>query len=77
MNLISDDSRKFNNCRIEHMVNIGESILGSSETEFMNSTPYVFDVDYVAKIRSGLSITVLVKKNSTKLPLKKGDLSHC
>ena len=28
----------------------------------MNLPPYVFDVDHVAKIRSGLSITVLEKK---------------
>ena len=52
------------------MVNIGKNILESSEANFMNLPPYVFDVDYVAKIRSGLSITVLEKK-STKLPLKK------
>ena len=36
------------------MVNIGENILESPETNFMNLPPYVFDVDYVAKIRSGL-----------------------
>ena len=36
----------------------------------MNLPPYVFDVDNVAKIRSGLSFTVL-EKNSTKLSLKK------
>ena len=34
----------------------------------MNLPPYVFDVDYLAKIRSGLSLT---EKNSTKLPSKK------
>ena len=38
------------------MIKIGESILESSETEFMNLPPYIFDVDYVAKIRSELSI---------------------
>ena len=53
------------------MVNIGENILESSKTNFMNLPPYVFDVDYVAKIRSGLSITVLEKK-FTKIPLKGG-----
>ena len=37
----------------------------------MNLPPQVFDVDYVAKVRSGLSITVLEDKNFTKLPLKK------
>ena len=37
----------------------------------MNSPPYVFDLDHVAKIRSELSITVLDKKNSAKLPIKK------
>ena len=51
------------------MVNIGEQILDLSEAKFMNLPPYVFDIDYVAKIRSGPSITVLEKKNSTKLPL--------
>ena len=53
------------------MVNIGENILESSETNFMNFDPYVFDVDHVAKIRSELSFTVPEKKISTKLPLKK------
>ena len=33
----------------------------------MNLTPYVFDVDQVAKIRSELSITVLEKKNYHKI----------
>ena len=51
------------------MVNIGENILESSETNFMNLPPYVFDVDHVAKIRSELSIAVLEKKMN-----KKGDL---
>ena len=37
-------------------------ILESPGTEFMNLMPFVFDVDYVAKIRSWLSITVLEKK---------------
>ena len=45
------------------MVNLGENILESSETKFMNLPPYVFDVDYVAKIISELSITVLEKEN--------------
>ena len=53
------------------MVTMGEKILDSSENIFMNFPPYVFDLDHVAKIRSGLSITVLGKKKSTKLPLKK------
>ena len=43
------------------MVNIGENIL-ESETNFMNLLTYAFDVDYVAKIRSVLSITVIEKK---------------
>ena len=51
------------------MVNLNDNILKSSENIFMNSQPYVFDVDYVAKIRSGLSIIVLEEK--TKLPPKK------
>ena len=42
----------------------GENILESSETKFMNSPSYVYDVDYVAKIRSELSITVLEKKKT-------------
>ena len=46
------------------MVIIGENILESSETNFMNLPPYVFDVDYVAKIRSELSIGVLQKKKN-------------
>ena len=37
----------------------------------MNLAQYVFDLDHVAKIRSRLSITVLEKKKSTKLSLKK------
>ena len=53
------------------MVNIGENILESLEINFINLPPYVFDVDYDAKIRSELSFTVLDKKKCTKLPLKK------
>ena len=37
----------------------------------MNSSPYVFAVDHVSRIKFGLSITVLEKKKSTKLPPKK------
>ena len=44
------------------MVNICEIIVESSETNFMNLPSYVFDVDYVAEIKSELSITVLEKK---------------
>ena len=36
----------------------------------MNLQPYVFDVNHVAKIRSGPSITVLEKKIHKKIPLK-------
>ena len=52
------------------------SLLGneSSEVDFMNFEPYVFHVDYVAKIRSGLSITVLEKKIPQNYRLKKSDL---
>ena len=50
------------------VIKTGENILESSGTNFMNLPPYVFDVDYVAKIRSELSITVL--KNRKKI-LKK------
>ena len=44
------------------MVNIGEIFLESSEIKFMNLAPYVSNIDHVAKIRSGLSMTVLEKK---------------
>ena len=44
------------------MVNICENILDASKNIFMNLTPYVFDVDHVAKIRSELFITILEKK---------------
>ena len=49
------------------------SLLGneSSEVNFTNFDPYVFHVDYVAKIRSGLSITVLEKKIPQNYRLKK------
>ena len=52
------------------MVKIGENILESSETNFMNLPPYVFDVNHVAKIRSKLSITVLEKKMNSYQNLK-------
>ena len=44
------------------MIKIGENILELSETKFMNLSLYVFDGNYVAKIRSEQSITVLEKK---------------
>ena len=40
----------------------------------MNLSPYVFDVDYVTKIRSELSITVLEKKIHKITAEKKRDL---
>ena len=43
-------------------VKIDEKILESSDVKFMNLAPHFSDVDQVAKIRSGLSITVLDKK---------------
>ena len=49
----------------------GETILESSVVKFIDLPPYVFDVDHVAKIRSGLSITVLEKKNQQNYRLKK------
>ena len=74
MNLASDDSRiyfaYFYHSRICPMVNIGKNILESSETNFMNLSPYVFDVNHVAKIRSKLSITVLEKKKQSYQNLK-------
>ena len=45
------------------VMKIGDKILESPEVKFMNLAPYVFDEDLVAKIRSGLSITILEKKN--------------
>ena len=52
------------------VIKIGENIIESSESNFMNLPSYVFDVDHVAGIRSELSKTVLEKKN-TKLSLRK------
>ena len=49
----------FYHSRLWPIVNIDKNILESSENIFMNFPPYVFDVDNVAKIRLGLSITVL------------------
>ena len=70
MNLVSDDSRIFSLFlsqafmahRLWAIVNTGKNILESSEIKLTNLPPYVFDVDYVAKIRSELSISVLEKK---------------
>ena len=41
----------------------------ASETKTMNLPPYDFDVDHVAKIRSGLSFTVLETNNSIEKTL--------
>ena len=41
----------------------------------MNLPPYVFDVDYVAKIRYEQSITALEKKMN-KITALKGDLTR-
>ena len=78
MKLVSDDSRIITPMltigHIRHvatLMKIGENILESSETNFMNLPPYVFDVDYVAKIRSELSITVLEEKNEQNSRSKK------
>ena len=62
MNLVSDDSRIFSPILITVVYGLGQNIQGSSETKFMNLPPYIFDVDYVAKIRFWPSITVLEKK---------------
>ena len=62
MKSISDDSRTLSPFFITVVYGLGENILESSETDFMNLPPYVFDVDYLAKIRSELSITVLEKQ---------------
>ena len=45
------------------VIKISENIPESSETNFIILSPYVLDVDHVAKIRPGLSITVLEKKS--------------
>ena len=82
MKLVSDDSRIF--FPVYHrpcttVIKIGENILASSETNFMSLPPYVFDVDYVAKIRSEQSITVLEKNEQNyrlKSVFKKSDLSR-
>ena len=50
------------------MENIGENILESSETKFMNlNSPYAFGVDYVA--------TLLEKKKLDKITAKKWPLN--
>ena len=61
---------------MKSVIEIGEKILESSETEFVILPPYVFDVDHVAKIRSELSITILEKKNEQNYRLKKSDLNY-
>ena len=48
------------------VIKIGENILESSKIKFMKLPPHVFDVDYVAKIRS----------EKSNLPLKKSDLKY-
>ena len=57
------------------MVSIGEKILEPSDIKFMNYEPYVFDVDHVAKVKSGLYyiayISTSSRKKSTKLSLEK------
>ena len=53
MDLVSHNSRIFS------PIFITENYL---ETKFMHLPSYVFDVDNIAKIISGLSITVLEKK---------------
>ena len=76
MNSKSYDSRFFPLCLPQAMYDCDENrrkILESSEVKFMNLAPYVFE--RVAKIRSGLSISILEKKNSTKLSLK-GDIGQ-
>ena len=58
------------------MVNIGENIL-ESETKFMDLPPYVLDEDYVAKIRSELSITVLEEKKEQNYHLRVSSSISC
>ena len=53
------------------MIKIGENILESSDTSFMNFDTYVFDEDHIAKIRSELSITVIEKKTPQNYRSKK------
>ena len=49
----------------------GEIILERSEVKFMNLETCVFEVESVAKIKSGLSITVREKKLPQTYRLKK------
>ena len=71
MILTSDDSRSFSPNFITVVVNIGEKNIESSDVKFISLAPYP-DVDHVTKIRSRLSITVLVKKKiSQNYRLKK------
>ena len=49
---------------------IGMKILESSEVKFMNLATYIFAAYLVTKIRSGLSITDLVKKRLHNYRLK-------
>ena len=68
---ISDDSGIFSPMFTIGHIKIGENILESSETEFMNLPPYVIDVDNIAEIRLELSITVLEKKTEQNCRFKK------
>ena len=49
-------------CPYTTVIKIGKIVLESSEVNFVSLAALVFDVDHVAKIRSGLSIIVLKKK---------------
>ena len=67
MTLVSDDSRIFSPVYqrpYTTVVKIGENTLELSKTKFMDLPPYVFDVDYIAEIRSELYIAVLEKKKN-------------
>ena len=74
MKLVSDHSRIFSpiyHRPYTNVIKIDENILESSEIKFMNLPLYIFDVDYVAKIRSELPITVPEKKIPQNYRLKK------
>ena len=59
------------------MVNLGEKVLESSDVKLINLAPYVFDVNHVVEIKSGLYIlfSVLEKKELHKIIALKSDLN--
>ena len=56
--------------RMQPKINMSEKVLESLEVKFMDLSPYVLDVDHLAKITSWLSITFLEKKTLQNHRLK-------